>query len=316
MAYAMERNEYEIKQAIKDQLIYIKNSCDLYDAGCKAEAIRIATAINTLVINRKKADSRGILRKINYPFKLLSTVPEAKTIDQDKLVVLKKQTLEEACKLFELRKNQARQNIIFFLIYILNESRWYIFAYDNSGNEISCPLPELPEQLGIKVKKIAINKWVEIYSNKNHDINDIGKRIIYNHLSHLLNYNINYVGGLYLPMITNVQNKDVPLLSNSLIKYIDLDQWENEIIFCLSDKDRGEHILTREKLIKSARDQDGGAHYDIKLDVISYYKSKYGEVLYRRNGADVTTGNFHLIMLRQLGYEILNSPSIMDYIAV
>ncbi len=81
----MAKARNKLKHAIKDQLIYIKSSCDLFGAGCKAEAIRIAAALNVLLEDR--SSSKGILRRIEeYTFLLLSTVPKVEKIDSNMLL--------------------------------------------------------------------------------------------------------------------------------------------------------------------------------------------------------------------------------------
>ena len=94
-------------------------------------------------------------------------------------------------------------------------------------------------------------------------------------------------------------------------------QWLNEIIFCLRNtSSTKKHILTRKMLLETARDKDGGAHVDKKLnDVPEYVLSKIGvELGDFGNGKKSTTKNYHFLMLRQLAYEILNSPDIPHFL--
>lgn len=307
-----KRSEVEIKNAIRDQLIYIQNSCDLFDGGCQAEAIRIAASINILLENRKR--SSGILIKIDRDFKLLSTVPDVESVDLDKLITLQKQNITEAKEEIKKLKENIKKYNQLLLIYILDSKEWYLFAFDSNKKELFCPIAALAEQLNIKNLNLMVDKWINVYTNDNHSLNDYGKKIAITHLSKLLGHENTYVSSLYFPMIRNLQGRDQPILDSFKKKYINIVKWLDEIIFCIMDEEHKSHILRRKELIHSARDQDGGGHFDLKLKVISYYKSKMGEKIGEQNGKDITTKNFHLIMLRQLGYEILNSPSINEYI--
>lgn len=107
-------------------------------------------------------------------------------------------------------------------------------------------------------------------------------------------------------------------LNVSEFQELDLEKWLGQVIFCITDNDRKRHSLTRKELIFNARDKDGGGHFDPVLSHEGYLKSKYGEILAIINEGseeeDITTKDFHLEMLRQLGHEILNSLSINKYI--
>lgn len=76
------------------------------------------------------------------------------------------------------------------------------------------------------------------------------------------------------------------------------------------------HSLTKERLIKIARDKDGGAHLDKELNKVDgYILSKKGITLAKyKDGSKYTTENSHLCMLRQLGYEVLHSPDLFEFI--
>lgn len=52
----------ELKKALEIQLEFIKNSCELFDQGCHHEALRIAVAINLILIDTDK--QKSILHKI------------------------------------------------------------------------------------------------------------------------------------------------------------------------------------------------------------------------------------------------------------
>jgi hypothetical protein len=306
----LERDEGEIKNAISDQLLYITNSCFLYDKGCFAEAIRISGALNVLLENRQKSD--GLLRGINFDFNLLSTVPDVGSIPIEKVVATR-------CKDLTKIKSESDSNK-YFLTFIEDLNDWHIQAFDHKGNKISCLVGDLQNRLReldllANNQQILVPGCIRAY-NEEDDFKNQRKEFIINHLDALLGYRSNYATGLYFPMIDKKTILEhIPKLDTAIYKkYLNIVDWLNEIIFAIPDEKRHNHTLTREQLIKSARDQDGGGHFDIKLDVASYYQSKYGQTLGKLDGEKITTKNFHLIMLRQLGYEILNSPSIRNYI--
>lgn len=308
--YRFGRKENESKNAIRDQLVYIKNSCSLFDQGYLAEAIRIAGALSVLLEKRRK--TVGLLINKNFNFRLLSSVPDVQKIPIDNLIVKKCQDLLKIK--VESDKNK------YFLTYVADIKSWYLQAFDYRGNEVSCLIDDLPislKKLGLVNENsyIPLPKYIKAY-NENDNFNIQRKELIVNHLNFLLGHKKNLASGFYFPMVDKKNFYDhIPKLNKtSDIKYLDLSDWLSEIIFAIPDDKRQNHTLTRKELIDSARDQDGGGHFDVKLDVISYCLSKYGQVLAKDDDKEISTKNFHLIMLRQLGFEILNSQSIQDYL--
>lgn len=79
-------------------------------------------------------------------------------------------------------------------------------------------------------------------------------------------------------------------------------EWWNQIVFINNDVK-----ITREKLVKSAADTDGGAHVDSKLD------SDYEKIIYDfwRNSSGAITDR-HLTGLRQLAFEVINSTQLIE----
>jgi hypothetical protein len=134
------------------------------------------------------------------------------------------------------------------------------------------------------------------------------KEVITYKIANLLG-NGNYCPALFLPF------EESNHLENSIKRYVSLEDWLNEIIFCAipDDKNTKRHILTRERLIKIVRDKDGGAHVDKHLDDVKYLLSKRGISIAEYPHKKITTKNHHLCMLRKLGYEILNSPDITEF---
>lgn len=315
----MKRNKTDIKNAIQDQLLYIKNSCELFDKGCRAESIRIAVAISVLLEKRLRG-AKGLLRLQDYEFKLLSTIPYVREVELHRLSTSKAQSINGIDKLIRNFKDNIENKNRFFLIYIEDIPNWFIYALDFQGNEIKCLINKLTVNLSDETKKVLrlsersslslqLPRLINSYTEQGRIDDENGKRIIIEQLNWFLGYDNDYVSGLFFPMINGIYcNESSPILSDSKEKKsLNIDDWLKEIIFGVTDDHHKLHSLTRKKLIDSARDQDGGGHYDIKLKVMSYVKSKGGELLAELNGKDITTKDFHLVMLRQLGYEVLNS---------
>ena len=73
--------------------------------------------------------------------------------------------------------------------------------------------------------------------------------------------------------------------------------------------------LTRKNIILTAADRDGGAHVDVRLTPEYEALSREGAAgtfTVQRNGAVTVTPitDAHFVCLRQMGYEVLNSPDL------
>jgi hypothetical protein len=285
----------EIEKAIHDQITFIKNSCFLYDKGCQQEALRIAGALNVLFEKRKR--SLVLLRVFPKNFKLLSTVPDAEEVDPERLVTLQIQSAITLRSELEKYMETFRNHNKFSLIRVAESNKWYVYGFTQAGREIICLVNELPAQLDMKNMQTLIDFWISKYSDSNNNIADVGKKNIIRIISVLFGYENKYVSGFHFPMIKTILGKDYPQLTHGNGKYLFLDEWLDEIIYSISDRDHDDHVLTRRCLINSGRDQDGGGHFDIELDKKAYCKSKYGEKLAEINGKEIITKNYHLMML-------------------
>lgn len=92
---------------------------------------------------------------------------------------------------------------------------------------------------------------------------------------------VNPVSGtpLIFCRLTKVAENDwtaelLPTEVSSLHPRLGLDDWWNECVL----KDQSGLALTRDTLIRSIRDQDGGAHFDSDLKDNSYRAARYGEL--------------------------------------
>ena len=107
----------------------------------------------------------------------------------------------------------------------------------------------------------------------------------------------------------------VPLLGDSDRSEFVLLQtwWRKETIIDLRE---GRGCLNRRDLILAAADKDGGAHVDHQLDPI-YEKAQMGagmsvELVYKDNTSmELPFVNIHYASLRQIAYEVLNSPALL-----
>ena len=104
----------------------------------------------------------------------------------------------------------------------------------------------------------------------------------------------------------------IPSFSLPLSSSIPADSWWSETVFVL---ETGE-VLTRKSIVLAAVNQDGGAHVD--LDVSSGYRALATDgaagTYTRDTGAGyalVSASDAHLVALRQMGYELLNSSELV-----
>ena len=86
-------------------------------------------------------------------------------------------------------------------------------------------------------------------------------------------------------------------------------KWWNQVVMVLDAK----HRMTRKMIVLSAANKDGGAHVDEKLTPEYEALAKDGAVgalVYESTDhyREEQIGDAHLVSLRQMGYELLNSP--------
>lgn len=94
--------------------------------------------------------------------------------------------------------------------------------------------------------------------------------------------------------------------------WMHLDAWLDQQVVCLELQDRTSYPLTRRDLIRVARDKDGGAHVDADIAKNkAYILAKQGVPIFEINGVEITTENLHYASLRQVGFEIISSESLL-----
>lgn len=101
-----------------------------------------------------------------------------------------------------------------------------------------------------------------------------------------------------------------PLLdrNNNNAKWVDFDSWYNAIIY-----NDGAHSLTRKSLLEIIAEQDGGAHYDTKIESEYIAFSEKTSLKVVINNKNVSfDNNPAYISLRQMAYEVLYSLSLYE----
>lgn len=101
-----------------------------------------------------------------------------------------------------------------------------------------------------------------------------------------------------------------PLGSSRHYELVAVEDWWTQSVFS-----RDNQIVTRKDMVLLGANKDGGAHVDWKIN-------NKGKMLREGGfwtagivkGKSVDTGDFHLVGLRQFGYELLNSPDLAQFI--
>jgi hypothetical protein len=121
--------------------------------------------------------------------------------------------------------------------------------------------------------------------------------------------------GMGVSRITgNGETSYFPSLGGSPTKdSIPVSKWWDQTIFILNTNTR----LRRRDIVLAAANKDGGAHVDKKLSPDYEKLSSDGSVgtfIYSKNGKEskIEIKNAHLSALRQMAYEILNSPELLS----
>ena len=96
-------------------------------------------------------------------------------------------------------------------------------------------------------------------------------------------------------------------------KFLSASRWWNQTVFVVPP---GNLQITRRSLALAAADKDGGAHVDSELapDYQSVIDSlRFNASVVTPTGTElVSLENSHLVALRQMGYELLNSPELTE----
>jgi hypothetical protein len=109
--------------------------------------------------------------------------------------------------------------------------------------------------------------------------------------------------------------KYYPTLGNSSYKaQVPVSKWWDQIIII-----DGSMRLTRKKIVLTAANQDGGAHVDANLDLDYEQLSAAGfsgSISGNNHGIEFSEKlqGTNTICLRQMGYELLNSPELLNIV--
>lgn len=97
--------------------------------------------------------------------------------------------------------------------------------------------------------------------------------------------------------------------------YIPVDQWWNQVVYSLIDKDH-DLSITRKNVVLHTVDKDGGAHVDPEIPALLETLISDGSAMVwnigRPNERRVPVVNKHLAMLRRFSHELLNSPEFLS----
>jgi len=96
-------------------------------------------------------------------------------------------------------------------------------------------------------------------------------------------------------------------------EFVSFSRWWNQTVFVVPP---GNLEVSRKSLALAAADKDGGAHVDNELapeyqNVIDALRFD-ASVVTNRGKVEVPLRNFHLVVLRQMGFEVLNSPDLTE----
>ncbi len=99
--------------------------------------------------------------------------------------------------------------------------------------------------------------------------------------------------------------------STAIVRQVPISEWWNQVVFI-----SGKTEATRKSLVLTAADRDGGAHVDTKLTMEYETLMTTGErgwFHYQgEDGAFQPVMDAHLMYIRQMGFEVLNSPELLD----
>jgi len=123
---------------------------------------------------------------------------------------------------------------------------------------------------------------------------------------------LHYVG-MGMIRVSGSQGSYEPILGNGppVNKHLPVNDWWEQVVYILNG-----HRINRKKIILTAANKDGGAHVDKELTEEYETLMKIGIVggmLYHKNGKGIEASfeDAHYVSLRQMAYEILNSPELI-----
>lgn len=127
---------------------------------------------------------------------------------------------------------------------------------------------------------------------------------------------IHFIGMGISRVVVNGENSYstyIPQLGDGPISFfVPLSKWWNQVVMVLG----GKHRITRKNIVLAAANKDGGAHVDKELTVEYEALAKEGstghfECRYKSKTIEIPDSNAHMLTLRQMAYEVLNSPELL-----
>jgi len=124
-----------------------------------------------------------------------------------------------------------------------------------------------------------------------------------------------YYVGMGMVNMVGQESSFVPTLGNGppINDYLPVTSWLEGVVYVLDG-----HRISRKIIILTAANKDGGAHVDKKLtEEYELLKREcgIGKLIYHENGnhTEQLLDNAHYVSLRQMAYEILNSPELTKF---
>lgn len=114
---------------------------------------------------------------------------------------------------------------------------------------------------------------------------------------------------MFLPLMLSFEGVRPPLGKYRNSVNLNIDDWWNEVIMSQ------DNVFSRKDIVLAAANQDGGAHVDNNPSIKTReLKAGIGTFTTFTNGVEVTEDliDHHYPLLRQLGYEVLNSPELIS----
>lgn len=123
-----------------------------------------------------------------------------------------------------------------------------------------------------------------------------------------------YFVGMGMMRVGDEKSEYFPqLVEGPMNEFIPVSKWWNQVVMVLDAK----HKITRKHIVLAAANKDGGAHVDEKLTdeyVALSAAGAVGTFVYETQGnrEEAPIESAHLVSLRQMGYELLHSPKLVE----
>lgn len=119
--------------------------------------------------------------------------------------------------------------------------------------------------------------------------------------------------GLGIFRISPDSGEHIPALSDAPYKaFVPVSKWWSQVVFIMGSQNK----LRRRDIVLTAANKDGGVHVDSELTEDYEKLTKVGALGYYIHASNIVVEiqpftNSHLVAIRQMGYELLNSPELL-----